>query len=341
MNFSVCGIDNENNVTSNKANIIFSTFVNFECLYLKMMEMCPAYITQYFKNCSLLIDEADSILIDELTNGTILSRSLKTNGNEILLFVYQSFLQKKIPKDVFYEVKNKWPKCVDITLNDIVNMYHEIELIQQNEFSNGKKYSIETVEYKEESNKSFKELFKKKELNKPKTYKQIVPFDYDHKGILEPNKEFSGFIQQFIAIKEMLSNEENKNMIIKDVSMNYLFVSHPIFVSLYDSVCGLTGTIGGKYDKKILKEQYKLATMKVPRENPNYCVEFPILLCKNIEERNKKIVSEIMIFHERGNPVLIIFQELNEINTVYNLLISSCIFFISFNVLIYTGKRKL
>ena len=80
MHFSVCGIDTNNKITKNKAKIVFSTFVNFECLYLRMMEMCPSYISDYFKKHSLLIDEADSILIDELTNGTILSRSIKTDG---------------------------------------------------------------------------------------------------------------------------------------------------------------------------------------------------------------------------------------------------------------------
>lgn len=50
------------------------------------------------------------------------------------------------------------------------------------------------------------------------------------------------------------NNEENQNMIIKDVSMNYLYVSHPIFVKLHGGVVGLTGTIGNRYDKELLKE---------------------------------------------------------------------------------------
>ena len=68
---------------------------------------------------------------------------------------------------------------------------------------------------------------------------KIVPYDYDHKRVSGPNKEFSGFIQQFIAINE---SEQNKieNMIIKDVSISYLYISQPIFVKLYQKICGLT-----------------------------------------------------------------------------------------------------
>lgn len=123
----------------------------------------------------------------------------------------------------------------------------------------------------------------------------IVPFDYDHKGILEPNKEFNGFVQQFIAIKEMFSKpDEYKHMFIKDVSMNYLYVSHPIFVKLYGNVCGFTGTIGGDYEKGIFKDQYNLGTLKIPRNNPNRRIDMPITLCRSIKYRNKRIVNEVI-----------------------------------------------
>ena len=39
MNFCVCGIDSNNTITKNRPNIIYSTFVNLELFYLKMMEI--------------------------------------------------------------------------------------------------------------------------------------------------------------------------------------------------------------------------------------------------------------------------------------------------------------
>ena len=90
MNFCVCGLDSNNEKQKNKPNVIFSTFVNFECFYLKMMALCPGYVDEYFNNCALLIDEADSILIDEIANGTIISRQMKSDSKQILQFIYDS-----------------------------------------------------------------------------------------------------------------------------------------------------------------------------------------------------------------------------------------------------------
>lgn len=169
------------------------------------------------------------------------------------------------------------------------------------------------------------------------TVKHIVPFDYDHKGILEPNKEFNGYIQQFIAIKEMFNDPvNNKNMFIKDVSMSYLYVSHPIFVQLYSGVCGFTGTIGGKADKEVFRNHYNLQTLKIPRKKPNRRVDMPIVLCRSILQRNQRIAEEVFQFNQRGNPVLVIFQDLNEISLMYKMLRSRGIT----NINVFDGRDQ-
>lgn len=373
MNFSVCGLDSNNNINFMGPKIIYSTFVNFECFYLKMMELCPGYISNYYSKCALLIDEADSILIDEIANGTIVSKEIKSNTKEILQYVYDHKDGMDV-SEMYKYITDKWKKCNkrDITLKDVERMYSEIDLVNKDDsFTKGKKYLINEIHVKNDKKKKrligevlnlatdiftdigkglIKELSRKEDAdgeedededdddddddeeddneeaeedeeeddddeNSPyTTFREIIPFDFDHKGILEPNKEFGGFIQQFIAIKES-KVEENKNMLIKDMSMSYLYVSHPNFVKLYSSVCGFTGTIGDSKDKKIYSEQYDLETLRVPRNSPNYRVEFPMMLCETDEERKMKIINEVLVFHRRGNPVLVIFQDLSEIDT--------------------------
>lgn len=149
-----------------------------------------------------------------------------------------------------------------------------------------------------------------------------------------PNKEFNRFIQQFIAIKES-KVEKNKNMIINDISMSYLYVSHPIFVKLYGTVCGFTGTIGDKSDKELIKKEYDLSTLKVPRNSPNQRVIFPMILCKDIKERDLRVIFEIVEFHKRGNPVLVIFQDLKEIEKIEKKLNK-----INIKVNIFDGKNE-
>ena len=107
MNIGVCGTGF--GTKKQTASVIYSTFINFESFYLRLMEMRPSIIKTYFENCTLLIDEADSILIDELTNGTILSKPMNTNGKEILIYVYQCKAQNLPPIDVLNGIKKIWP----------------------------------------------------------------------------------------------------------------------------------------------------------------------------------------------------------------------------------------
>ena len=281
-------------------------------------------VTKYFSECSLIIDEADSILIDELTNGTIISRPLMSDATDILKYIYHCIKNCNVEKKLILEqVKKAWPNCTDINIDDIEEMEREIEIVNQPEFKNGIKYSIEKKVIKEK--RSFVKKNKKKndDDDEVKAESIIIPFDYDNKGILEPNKEFNGFIQQFIAIKELNDQKSKKDIKINDISMNYLYVSHPIFVKLYGGVCGLTGTIGNQFEKIILKKSYKISTKKIPRNLPNHRIELPMILCSDIKERNKMIVDEVIEFHIKGIPVLVILKNLNEISDIYNSLSKS------------------
>lgn len=369
MNIMACGIDNNNHVLKKRSNIVFSTFTNFEGFYLHMMELFPSYISKYFSTCVLIIDEADAILIDEITNGTILSRPMRSNADKVLTFVYTSKMNGKDAQYVKNEIAKKFPKCTDITIGDINKMFQEIDLVNDSNFANGKKYSVETASLEDISQEKWElederqsgimkkvkeniELAKSKignsinklidstnealtqathainsdgsedenEIIDERTLEKkiVVPFDYENKGILEPNKEFSGFVHQFTAIKEKINNEQFKNMIIKNISMNYLYVSHPIFVSLYPFICGFTGTIGNKHDIKVFNEQYQLDTCIIPRNLPNRRVDLPILICKDEKDRNYNIIHEVLQYNKLGHPILIVCQNSQDITSIAN-----------------------
>lgn len=123
---------------------------------------------------------------------------------------------------------------------------------------------------------------------------------------------------------------------ISRINKNIKFNSHPIFVKLYSGVCGLTGTIGNKHDKKILPTYYELSTRKIPWNAPNRRIELLIIHCKSITERNRKIGEEVFEYHKKENPVLVIFQDLNEISDVLSLPKSKGIK----NINIFNGKDE-
>ena len=203
------------------------------------------------------------ILIDELANGTILSRPMKSNSEEILSYIYKCRCKSKKTKaeKIHSKIIAKWPECTDIKPKDIEIMFQEIDMVNEDQdFVVEKKYVLAPV------------IADAKEKNPCLIEKEVVPFNFDHTGILERNKEFNGYIQQFIALKERKIKKnikENEILLVKDISMNYLYISHPIYIGFYNNVCGLTGTIGKKSDKEIFQKHYHLKTMKIPKENPN------------------------------------------------------------------------
>ena len=307
INFSVCD-------KSKNAQIIFSTITNFECYYLYMSEKRNGSFDDYYRNAVLIIDEADSILIDEITNGTIISKPLKSNSQKVLTFAYKEYLKNnQIEKEELLSLlKNKFSECANIEPEDVDLMLKEIRLVNDENsiFVYGKKYLFKPkiVTIKKPGQKDINEI-----------HKEIIPFDYDNKGILEENKQYGGFIEQFISIKEMLNRKDEK-IDYKDISLNYMYISHPIYIKLYGKVFGLTGTIGDSYDRELILKHYKLATKIMPKEHPYRCYHFPVTLFDDIKERNSNIVNEIIAFHKRGFPVLVIFFSPDEINSIKKLI---------------------
>lgn len=61
-----------------------------------------------------------------------------------------------------------------------------------------------------------------------------------------------------------------------------------------------------------------------------------LILCHDINERNLKIASEVIKLHKKFYPVLVIFQDLNEISALHNLLSNDIK-----NINIFDGKNKI
>lgn len=96
--------------------------------------------------------------------------------------------------------------------------------------------------------------------------------------------------------------------------MNYMFISHPIYVNLYKGVVGVTGTIGNENSIKIFKDHYSLDTIEVPRHRMNLRTDLPMILCNTAEERNNYICQEIVYCHRLEYPVLVVFKSLDDID---------------------------
>ena len=198
------------NIKALDEDVVFSTFLNFEGAFLHFQENNPEEIDKISRRI-LIIDEADSMLIDEITNGTILSKQIKSNTKEVLTKFYEEAKARKSPGDDKNEHSDKVKKDLEeirvklnkyfedniidciLTEKDIVAIFEDY--CDAMDKTAGREYIISNKEFdsKEE---------KQKAIDKKEPIKEIIPFDFEHKGMAEPTKEFMGYIQEFIAIKE-------------------------------------------------------------------------------------------------------------------------------------------
>ena len=98
-----------------------------------------------------------------------------------------------------------------------------------------------------------KELFKKKEM---KEVRQVTIID-PNTGYKKPGNRWENYLHEMVEIKEGIP--------IKQASIAYCSIPQCLFFNMYSSVCGVTGTMGDRNDKQLLKEEYKVNVFKVPR----------------------------------------------------------------------------
>ena len=82
---------------------------------------------------------------------------------------------------------------------------------------------------------------------------KIVPVDFKNTGCLQKNVEWENGLHQFLQIKHDL------DVSIESMTSNYM--SNVGFFSRYDSVYGLTGTLGSQKSMQFLKNTYNVEMM--------------------------------------------------------------------------------
>jgi preprotein translocase subunit SecA len=87
---------------------------------------------------------------------------------------------------------------------------------------------------------------------------RITPIDYSNTGVIQNNTTWGDGLHQFLQIKEGL--QTTPETLITN------FLSNKAYFSRYENrIFGLTGTLGSKSAKKLLKSIYKVEFITVPR----------------------------------------------------------------------------
>jgi preprotein translocase subunit SecA len=244
-----------------------------------------------------VVDEVDSILIDEARTPLIISAPTSDSGT-----LYDTFTKivRNFVKDVDFTVDEKH-KAIQITDAGINKA--EKALGVENIYTDG---GIKYVHHLETAVKA-KALF---ELNKDYVVRddEIVIVD-EFTGRLQPGRRWSEGLHQAIESKEGVK--------IQKESRTFASITFQNYFRMYKKLSGMTGTALTSTEEFF--KVYHMDTIPVPTNKPVQRKDLNDLIFQTENGKFKALAKEVKELNKKGQPVLIgtVSIEKNEILSEY------------------------
>lgn len=244
-----------------------------------------------------IVDEVDSILIDEARTPLIISSPTQKSEN---LYVTFAKVANQLQKEDDYTVDEKHRS---IALTDAGIEKVEKMLGVDNIYTDK---GIRSVHHLETAVRA-KALF-----NKDKEYVvkdgEILIVD-EFTGRIQPGRRWSEGLHQAIEAKEGVE--------IKEESRTYASITFQNYFRLYKKLAGMTGT--AETSKEEFLKVYGLDTIVIPTHRPIQRIDRNDFIFQNEQGKFKALARKVKELHLKGQPVLIgtVSIEKNEVLSAY------------------------
>ncbi|RVV97873.1 preprotein translocase subunit SecA [Mesobaculum littorinae] len=236
-----------------------------------------------------IVDEVDSILIDEARTPLIISGPSEDRSD-----LYRT-IDAVIPllTDEHFKLEEK---TRNVTFTEEGNDFLEQHLSQAGILPEGQTlYDPESTSLVHHVNQG---LRAHKLYTKDKDYivrnNEIVLID-EFTGRMMAGRRLSDGLHQAIEAKEAVDIQP-ENITLASVTFQNYF-------RLYDKLSGMTGTAATEADEFL--EIYKLGVVEVPTNRPIARVDEDDAVYRTAKEKNAAIVEAIKVAHAKGQPVLV------------------------------------
>jgi preprotein translocase subunit SecA len=231
-----------------------------------------------------IVDEADSILIDEARTPLIISAPSVTSGNAYAQFAK---VARQVEKDTHYEVDEK--RRTVVLTDDGVDKIEKILGIS-NLYATE---NIRTIYHLEQALRA-QALFKRDKDYVVTNEGEIVIVD-EFTGRLLKGRRYNEGLHQAIEAKEDVE--------VQQESMTLATISFQNYFRLYDKLAGMTGTAMTEAEE--FHQIYKLDVVDIPPNRKIARADRADRIYKNEAGKFKAIVAEVKELHEKGQPVLL------------------------------------
>ena len=230
-----------------------------------------------------LVDEVDSILIDESRTPLIISGGERKTAN--LYINADRFVKRlKIDEDYVIDVKDR-------------NVQLTEEGVHKGEKAFGVEnlYDIENTSLVHYINQALKANYiMSRDVEYVVEEKEVIIVD-QNTGRKMPGREYSDGLHQAIQAKEGVP--------IKQETTTMATITYQNFFRLYNKLAGMTGT--AKTEEEEFLSIYNMRVVEIPTNRPVARVDYPDLVFGTKKAKYNALLEEVKELYAKGQPVLV------------------------------------
>jgi len=277
------GTDDKERLAGYRADITYGTNNEFGFDYLRdNMKFERESLVQPLHHFAI-VDEVDSILIDEARTPLIISGPAEKSTH---LYYQVNDIIPRLVRDEHFTIDEKARTAV---LSDEGVAKAESLLNVEN------LYDPKNIELLHHINQALKAhtLFKRDVDYIVKNGEVIIVDEFT--GRLMPGRRYSEGLHQALEAKEK-ARIENENQTLATITFQNYF-------RMYEKLAGMTGTADTEAAE--FNKIYDLDVMVIPTNEPMVRNDYPDSIYKTKREKQEAVLDEIEALHDTGQPVLV------------------------------------
>ena len=266
------------------AHVTYGTNNEFGFDYLRdNMAFSKEEIVQVKGHNYAIVDEVDSILIDEARTPLIISGPALMDTE---IYHIADRVVRKLEKDKDFTVDEK-NRNVTLTEQGIAKIERMLNIDNL--------YDLKHIDLLHAIVQSIRahHLFKRDVHYIVKDGEVLIVDEFT--GRVLPGRRWSDGLHQAIEVKEGVKVKEENQTLASITFQNYF--------KLYRKLAGMTGT--AETEALEFKEIYGLDVVVIPTHKPMIRKDLPDLVFKTKKEKWERVVEEVLINHIFGRPVLV------------------------------------
>ncbi|MBR5408406.1 preprotein translocase subunit SecA [Candidatus Saccharibacteria bacterium] len=265
------------------ADITYGTNNEFGFDYLRdNMVNEPKFLRQRELNFAI-VDEVDSILIDEARTPLIISAP--AGDNPEAYYQFAKIAAKLTPEDYVLDEKHRSVTLTDAGVDKVQKILGIDNL-----------YSVQNTRLVYHMDQALRaEVVFKRDKDYVVTNSGEVIIVDEHTGRLMQGRRYNEGLHQAIEAKEGVQ--------VKEESMTLATISFQNFFRLYRKLSGMTGTAFTEAEE--FQQIYALDVIQIPPNRPIKRVDKDDLIFRTKAGKLRAIANEIEKYHAKGQPVLV------------------------------------